>query len=72
MTNLQALVETSADADRLRFFSPVRATGAMNAFGACSWSMIQKSCRLFGQDHATEQMLERKSRFNLKRFRSRL
>jgi hypothetical protein len=32
--------------------------------------MIPKSCRLFGQDHATEQMLRAKSRFNLKRFRS--
>jgi hypothetical protein len=32
-------------------------------------SMIPKSCRLFGQDHGTEQMLRAKSRFNLKRFR---
>jgi hypothetical protein len=34
------------------------------------YSMIPKSCRPFGQDHATEQMLRAKSRFNLKRFRS--
>jgi hypothetical protein len=33
--------------------------------------MIPKSCRLFGQDHATEQMPRAKSVFNLKRFRSR-
>jgi hypothetical protein len=33
------------------------------------WSMTPKSCRLFGQDHATEQMLRAKSQFNLKRFR---
>jgi hypothetical protein len=33
--------------------------------------MILKSCRLFGSDHATEQILEAKSRFNLKRFRSK-
>jgi hypothetical protein len=33
--------------------------------------MIPKSCRLFGQDRATEQMLRAKSRFNLKRFRSK-
>jgi hypothetical protein len=26
-------------------------------------SMIPKSCRLFGQDHATEQLLRAKSRF---------
>jgi hypothetical protein len=32
--------------------------------------MIPKSCRLFEQDHATEQMLRAKSRFNLKRFRA--
>jgi hypothetical protein len=32
--------------------------------------MIPKSCRLFGQDHATEQMLRTNSRFNPKRFRS--
>jgi hypothetical protein len=33
------------------------------------WSMTPKSCRLFGQDHAPEQMLRAKSQFNLKRFR---
>jgi hypothetical protein len=31
--------------------------------------MIPKSCRLFGQDHATDQILRAKSRFNVKRFR---
>src|ERR1700730_2631342 len=33
--------------------------------------MIPKSCRLFGSDHASEQMLGAKSRFNLRRFRSK-
>src|ERR1700704_4241983 len=33
--------------------------------------MIPKSCRLFGQDHATEQIGRAKSRFNLNGFRSR-
>src|ERR1700704_220613 len=33
--------------------------------------MIPKSCRLFGKDHAAEQRLRAKSRFNLKRFRSK-
>src|SRR5713101_10188949 len=33
--------------------------------------MIPKSCRLFGCDHAIEQILRAKSRFNVKRFRSR-
>jgi hypothetical protein len=32
--------------------------------------MIPKSCRPFGQDHATEQILRAKSRFNPERFRS--
>src|SRR5690349_14071792 len=31
--------------------------------------MIPKSCRLFGKDHATEQILGAKSRFNLNGFR---
>src|SRR3954452_6850713 len=33
--------------------------------------MIPKSCRLFGKDHATEQILGAKSRFNLNAFCSR-
>ena len=33
--------------------------------------MIPKSCRLFGKDHATKQILSAKSRLNLKRFCSK-
>jgi hypothetical protein len=33
-------------------------------------SMIPKSCRLFGQDHAAEQLLGANSRFNLNGFRA--
>jgi hypothetical protein len=43
------------------------APARMDVHDAAPYSMIPKSCRLFGQDHAQDQRLQGVIRFNLKR-----